>query len=224
MAARRPGLTQSQETNLVAICSIGRVGLERIADRLEASTILISRSKIKELIIGEVGTEYGPELARFLFGIAVSFRSDSLAPLATLDRISDMVEQAPNSADRFPGWMDCRPVLVRLLASSSLQVATKALEVSYDFERLYQTGRFLTSVRPIFDKERDRILGATVVQTLRLEIISSSGEESTLSIALDRADIEQLKKSCDEALKKGKVIFDQVSLTWNLPTVMPGED
>jgi hypothetical protein len=224
MAAQGPRLSRSQEENLAAICAIGKDGLQRVADRLQAGGLLIHRSKIEEIITGQVGQELGPELARFVFGIAIGFRQDSSAPEAMLDRINAMVEQLPDRDVRFPGWKDCQVLLAQLLTSRSVRLAAKALEVSYDFERLYQAGRFLTTLRPVFDEMRQEILGATIVQTLRLEFFSAPGDLSSISIALDRGDIEQLRRSCDEALRKADITYEKASTVWGLPTVIPGED
>jgi hypothetical protein len=224
MAAQESRLTRSQEHSLSAICAIGESGLRRVADRLDQTGLLISRAKIESEIVGQVGQDHGTELARFLSGIAIGFRQDSSAPEATLNRISDLLGQLPEPDDRFSSWQSCLPLLVRLLASPSIRLAAKALEISYDFERLYQTARFITTLRPVFDEEREEILGGTIVQTLRLEFVSSSGEQSTLSMALDRGDIEQLRRSCDEALRKADAVLAKASGPWQLPTIVPGQD
>jgi hypothetical protein len=106
----------------------------------------------------------------------------------------------------------------------SIGAAAKALDVSYDFERIYTAGRFLTSVRPIFDDARERILGTTVVQTLRLEYSLSNGDPGSLSFALDKADIRQLMQSCAEALRKADITLHDLKNVWGIPTIMPGED
>ena len=83
-------------------------------------------------------------------------------------------------------------------------LAAKAIDISYDFERVYITGRLLTSVRPVFDDPREEIIGWTVVQTLRLEFVAANGDQSSISIAMDADDIRQLKKECDVALVKAE--------------------
>jgi hypothetical protein len=222
--AQAPQLTGWQEDNLVAICAIGESDLEKAVIELEGGELLISRSAIQNLMIKFVGAERGPELSKFVFGIVLGLREDSSAPANMLSRISEIVERRADDDQRFAGWEACRPLLARLLESKSIRLAAKALDVSYDFERVYQSGRFLTTLRPIFNDPRDTILGATVVQTLRLEFLSISGDVSSLSVALDKADIEQLRRSCDEALRKSEVTYNQSSGPWKLPTLMPGED
>jgi hypothetical protein len=222
MAIRRSGLSASQADSLASICTIGRAGLQLVHDHLSSAGLMISRTQITGLIVDAIGPEAGNELAAFLFGIAAGFREDKNAPEAALSAVSALVEHQDQDS-RFSNWEDCRQMLSRLLASQSIRLATKALEVSYDFERIYQTGRFLTTVRPVFNEDRTKILGATVVQTLRLEFVSSSGEQSSLSIALDRADIEQLRESCDEALRKAQLAYKGASEDWKLLTIIPGE-
>jgi hypothetical protein len=222
--AQQPRLTQSQEESLKAICAVGRDGLQRVATALMARGLTISRQKIQQLMIDELGDEPGQVLANFLFGVVIGAREDSLAPNHTLRRINDIIVADDEREIKFPGWDACLPALTDLLESRSIRLSEKALSVSYDFERVYQAGRFLTTVRPIYDDTRQEILGATIVQTLRLEFFSSSGESSNLSIALDRADIEELKRSCEDALRKADVAFQKVSGEWRLPTIMPGHE
>lgn len=223
MALAGPTLSKAQERNVEAICAIGPSGLARVEDRLRSEPLMVDRNAIERLIVEEVGDDNGVELARFLFGIAIGFRQDSSAPDAALAQVSDRVDRSADATTRFASWSECRPILGLLLGSKSIRASTKAMEVSYDFERVYQAARFLTSIRPIFNDTRDEIIGATVVQTLRLEFISSAGELASLSIALDQADIEQLRRSCEEAIRKAEVAYQFASDDSKLPTLRPGD-
>jgi hypothetical protein len=223
MAQRKTQLTGSQKDNLLAICELGAAPLRRIVDALATTKLLIRLEDIRALIVAEAGEQHGEHLATFLFGVAVAHRRDASSPDATLENVSDLVSQLTVSDPSLARWPECRPILTELLHSKSIRAATKALDVSYDFERLYLDGRFLTSIRPIFNAERDDIVGAAVVQTLRLEYMSAEGDRSTLSIAVDKADIQQLLDSCTRAIKKADLTVGKASEVWNLPTLLPGE-
>jgi hypothetical protein len=221
MAVKRSRLTNSQEESVAAICEIGPSKLKQIFSRLETHDLIISVEEIRSLIIDNVGADLGEHLATFLFGVAVAHRRDEASPATTLQSISELVKKSPK-VPNIDVWEACQPIVESLLNSRSLRAATKALSVAYDFERLYLDGRFLTSMRPIFDPPREEIIGAVVVQTLRLEYTSTDGGRSTISLALDKADLEQLKTSCERALKKAQTL-KRSTTKWALPTFSPGE-
>jgi hypothetical protein len=224
MAVVRPKLTSSQESSLLAICAIGAAGLSRVVDKLSNTKLLINAVHIRSLIVAEVGDVDGEHLASFLFGIAVANRRDPESDDSALENLSAVVEGQIDREPRFAGWPSCRPLLAELLKSPSIRASTKAMDVSYDFERIYVDGRFLTSVRPIYDSERTDIIAATIVQTFRLEFMSSEGERATMSMAVDKSDIVRLRDLCEAAIRKADVAFNKVSEKWSLPTIMPGED
>lgn len=217
-------LTPYQQNNLAAVCSIGQERLRRVVDELDQSGFKLARADVEKAISGILGEDQGSELAAFLFGITAGYRNDSSAPDTTLRMIDEFVATKLAADVRFQAWSQCRSELSRLLESRSVRLAAKALDVSYDFERVYTNGRFVTSLRPVFDEARKEVVGATIVQTLRLDYFSATGDHTTLSVALDRMDIEQLMKSCQEALGKADVIFHKSRNEWNLPTIMSGRD
>lgn len=223
MSTPSPTLTQNQMSNLAKVCSIGADGVQAAADAVEGAGFVLAKVQIEKLISEAVGEQAGNELATFLFGVTVGSRQDPAVPDMILRRISDYMATQPADSP-YRAWDACRPHLARLLGSQSVRLAAKAVDVSYDFERIYLQGRFVTSMRPVFDEAREEIMGAAIVQTLRLEYFSGNEAPTTLSIALDRADIEQLRQSCDEALRKGTAASRQATVQWKLPVIMSGED
>ena len=217
------GLSRQQEGTLATVCEIGADRLRSMASEIAAMGMTVDRAKIERLISKHLGSENGEPIARFLFGLAIGSRQDPAAPGEMLERLSERISAVDDP--RFSTWAACRDVLKSLLSSHSIRLSAKALEVSYDFERVYRDGRFITSIRPIFDDEREAVLGATVVQTLRVDYSSSlTGEGTTISLVMDMADIVQLRLACDGAIRKGEAAYKAATATWNLPTLMPGED
>ena len=222
MAPRRSRLTISQEERVVAVCEAGPEGLKRILNRLAEHDLLLNVESIRQLIVDEVGEANGDLIATFLFQIAVGHRRDANLPATELKNISAMVEQRKARTLVLERWVDCIGLFEDLLSSRSVRAATKALSVSYDFERVYIDGRFLTSLRPIFDSNRDDIIGAVIVQTLRLEFTTPEGGRSTISLALDKADLIQLREACERAIRKADATLNKTSQAWSLPTFIPG--
>ena len=223
MAARKSQLTNSQFESVIAICEIGPLKLQQVVAHLDARNLVISSDDIRTLIAEDVGKENADHLTSFVFGIAVAHRRDEGLPEAILSDVTAMIASRAEGEARLSAWPDCVPSLIKLLQSKSVRAATKAIEVSYDFERIYVDGRFITSVRPIYDAPGSEVIGAAVVQTLRLEFVSSEGDRSTISVAMDKADIERLTDACARAIRKGDAAFKASTTTWKLPTIMPGE-
>jgi hypothetical protein len=94
-----------------------------------------------------IGLEQSVVLARVLFGIASTFRRLLLSPEDALERVSISLGSEREKDQRFANWELCRKGLMRLLNTRSISLAAKAIDTSYDFERVYLAGRILTSIR-----------------------------------------------------------------------------
>ena len=219
-----PRLRSSQQDNLAAVCAIGADRLRAVADALDAAGFVIAKTRIEGVMNDAIGETDGSELASFVFGVTSGVRQNNSAPDETLRMLSEFVAADIGESQRYVSWESCKPELSRMLHSESVRLATKAIDVSYDFERIYMNGRFITSLRPVFDEQREKIMGGAIVQTLRLAYFSADGVETTLSLALDRADIVQLLESCERALRKGREVVRAAEDEWRLPTIMSGED
>jgi hypothetical protein len=217
-------LTPSQRQDIAATCDIGATRLNEIAGKIEFQRLTIRRSKIEKIFHDEAGPENGTALANLLFGIAGTFRRTPTSPKEFLDRMSNAIEAAAPEEPGLNKWGSCRPAIERLLSTHSVTLAAKALDISYDFERVYIAGRLLTSIRPVFDDPRESIVGSTIVQTLRIEYVAGNGDQSSISIAVDADDIRQLMTECERSLNKAKTAKTQIEHKWNLEAIIPGEE
>ena len=215
-------LSISQRDDLVATCALGKAALENIAVKLEFAKRTIRRRTIDDIIKNEIGDAAGEIVSRFLFGIAGPLRRDIATAEDMLKGIAKAIETSFKDDRRFTNWATCQPILLRLLKLPSVSLAAKALDISYDFERVYASARFLTSVRPVYTESRDDIVGATVVQTLRLDYVSSNGDETSISVAIDLDDIKALRGACDDALIKATTARDRFEGRYELEIIMPG--
>jgi hypothetical protein len=217
-------LSDSQVGDLAVACEIGGPRLEEIAANIARQKPTIRRSKIEAVLQGDLGPEKGAAMARLLFGIAGTFRRASLSAKEVLDAITPAIKAREHQDERLRAWDGCRAGLERLLNTQSISLAAKAIDISYDFERVYIAGRLLTSVRPVFDEHREEIVGSTIVQTLRLEFVSSDGDQSSISIALDADDIKQLRKECERAINKAETAKGEIEAKFRLEAIITGEE
>lgn len=96
--------------------------------------------------------------------------------------------------------------LVRLFDCDGIRLPAKALHLSTDYSQVFTSANVITDVRPVFDGARDDLVGAVVVQTLRVHYVGNGGDQGhqELSLALDIDDIEKLIKELKKALKKSE--------------------
>ena len=213
-------LARSQADDLATVCALGSAGIRRIASAIDAAQGTIKPGKIREIIAAQVGKDNAEAVKRVLFGITTASRRGSLSISELLDGLSQSLAARWDEAN-LEKWQACRPALEGLLASKSMVLATKAADLSSDFERICLAVRVLTDIRPVFDDQKREILGSTITQTLRMEYIAPDGDQQSISVALDMDDLAQLKTACEDAVRKAeiakKMLGDKIEI------IMPGE-
>lgn len=225
MAALR--LSRSLIADLTTVCGLPVDTLSKAASAIERLGTTIKRSVVRKALLESIGLEDPARaLDRLLFALASAQRRGQGA---TPDIFADVRQglEVDHSWDRklLEPWDERRPYLARMLLSSSVLSAAKAVHLSYDFARLYLASRVITDIRPVFDEAREQVVGAAITQTLRLDYISSDGTESTVSVAMDVIDLRQLQKACQKALDKADIVRQLIEQQGNgLETIMPGEE
>jgi|ERR1700730_1004512 len=221
MADRVIRLSKAQSDDIATLCSFGSTTVERFADTIERLPLTIRREKIQEAIASQFGKEKAEPLGRVLFGLATLHRRN----FASVSTLLDSVSIPPEWGDaQRAKWQECRPALERLLSAASVILAAKATDLSFDVERFCVGARILTDIRPVFDLQREKIVGSTLRQTLRLEFMSLDGKVTSMSIGLDADDISRLKKECEEAIHKSTVTRDMLQKSGLTEIIIPGEE
>lgn len=219
MSTIRLPKTQSEE--IAALCQLGTDKVASLARNLSALGPTISLSKLRAAICETVGEQSVSPIERALIGLAMSRRRSKVSAADLLERIHrGFVATKWETLDE---WNVCRPFIEKMLTSSAIIAAAKTADLSYDFDNVYLGCRVLTDARPIFDDEKTEIVGAAITQTLRLDYTNSANERNSFSVILDREDLEQLKQSCEDALRKAVIVHKKLN-AGNIETIEPGED
>ena len=92
-----------------------------------------------------------------------------------------------------------------LMALDSLGVASKAAELQYEHDRVFDRVRILTDIRTVFGEAPDDIRGAVITHQLRISYIQGS-DVKEIYFALDEEDLGDLKKSIERALGKMRTL------------------
>jgi hypothetical protein len=137
----RVRVSPSQAQELAVACRLGPSLLRSLADEIESERATISQSRLSEIIERFVPSEDGKVLARLLLSLAAAISRDATKISGVLDGITFALESDFKEDKRFVAWRDCRDAIGRLLSSRSIILSAKALDVSYDFERVLAASR-----------------------------------------------------------------------------------
>jgi hypothetical protein len=93
--------------------------------------------------------------------------------------------------------------IARLTSTRALRTSANAHEVLAQHDRNFQSARIFTDLRPLFGADPERPpSGAVIVEMLQLETWSGEGRTETVRVAMDRADLLELRAVIDRAIKK----------------------
>jgi hypothetical protein len=110
-------------------------------------------------------------------------------------------------------------------ADNPVALSFKAQKLAYLHERIFRDADILTDIRPIFNEAGEAVLSAIIGQTLTITF-TRVGATERIHLALDAGDVLGLRKACDRAILKAKVLqasFASSKLNWDVH-VLRGDD
>ena len=123
-------------------------------------------------------------------------------------------------ADARAKWANKKPVIQSILALLAADhpavISFKAQRLSHSYERIFMEAEILTDVRPVYTMKGDKILEMIIQHKLIITQHDSNHRNGNIHFTLDARDVVNLKKACDRAIQKAKVLKDSLS---NLPWV-----
>ena len=215
-------LSKSQRGDLMTLCQVGAAKLNQVASVLEQHRPTIKRSEFRKLISEAFDDpQVSAAASRALPGLATALRKFNISAARLFEMIGSSFHDMQETEKK--SWHECRPIIQQMTSSECVMVYAKARDLAFDFERLYAQARILTDIRPVFDDSRNEIIGADITETLRLDYFLPESTSNSVSIAMDVADIEQLQKVCEDALRKAEAARKLMEDKAALPAVLPGE-
>lgn len=197
-------LTKAQVADLTAICRLGASKLNAVADALRGIST-IRRSELRRIIVEVAGEELAVRVRRVLTGLSFAIRTRDLPPGDLLQAIELALSSEGLKEEDLLLWHECRPILETLVSLPAVVLTTKARDLAEDFERALTNARLLTDIRPVYN-DFDDVVGAEVIQTLRIEYYSRANSNTgTISFALDLEDIKKLQNACARAITKAEL-------------------
>jgi hypothetical protein len=86
-----------------------------------------------------------------------------------------------------------------------LAVNSKAAALGRAHQNLFTEARVITDVRPVFSAGGDRVLESLIVHTMLLDYFNGT-KVRRIELALDAADVAQLRRLCERAERKAAVL------------------
>jgi hypothetical protein len=185
---------------------------------------IVSPRVMRSLFEKSLEKEAARVLVKQLIALGHFIRHTGVQPAETVESLTlglQSPQWTPADIDR---WNAFAPQLQKLLETNHVAILVKAVDISYDFEHNYQEARILTDIRPIYDAPRAKIVGAMVCYRLRLSYSESNADVTTMSIAMDRKEVEKLRSACEEALEKGNAATDLITKKAELELFVGGEE
>jgi hypothetical protein len=132
---------------------------------------------------------------------------------------------ASASTELKPPDNDWEPVKKSLAAILSLDktigVIAKGFGVVSEFERIFESGRIVTDLRPIFGESvAERPAALAVVHELRIKYFTLEGSKEFF-VSLDASHIKNLRQAMDRAMQKEETL--KVIIPKDIPYLEAGE-
>jgi hypothetical protein len=170
-------------------------------------TNLISPKALREALADFLPAPVVLALIHQVIGLRSYIDDAQVTPAEAIEALSLGLKLKGWSDDLYSKWNNIAKVLERFLSLENIVTIAKALELSLDFEHILVDSKILTDVRMVYSANRDKIIGGIVCNRLRIKMHEEDAHKS-LSISIDKDEIEHLKKLCEDALQKIKMASD----------------
>jgi hypothetical protein len=201
--AFRLNLPRQGLEDMTRIKNLGRERLQNLAARLAGATDVVSPADLRAKL-NDVPPDTAESLLRQTLSLWRLSQQQGVTPNEVLDAITASLK-SPHSSwteSDHKQWPEIAEILANILKLESLHVVAKTLDLESEQPFIFKSARVITDMRPIFDDARKVIRGSLILQTLRLEYVSSDGEHD-LYIGLDDADLRTIIQECTTAIDKG---------------------
>lgn len=221
--ADRLNITETRSGNLKRICNLDLASLFTLSKKLnEFPSSVLYKKELNSIFVEEIhDSELANLLLHTIIGFASAARDKNLTADETIQLVKVSLEGAGWDKADLSKWNKISEAMKAILSSKPICNVVKVIDLTYDYEKLYERARVLTDIRPIFDDERSEISGALIAQSLSLHYFNDSGQHS-ITLALDEKDVISLMDSCEMALRKAQEIKKMFDTKVGIKTIIVG--
>lgn len=179
--------------------------LPKILGALKEAEVGVSSGNLLETISETVGIP--PEHTK-----AIAFALESLRVLRG-DRggDEDVFESIASSLNLTirQQWIAKKSAILAALSEYTddnvLALTFKAQKLSVFHEKVYTDCEIITDARPVFDAKGERVVEFVITHSL-VTTFNSNRQTQRIHLAMDAADVLDLRKACDRAIVKAKTL------------------
>jgi hypothetical protein len=197
-------LNERNGKDLERIASIPVEKWERINKRFRKEKPLpLRKSQLLALVKDDLSEDDRDVLVRQLLGMGKLSREFDASIDEVISALDQAVEEADWSGERREKWNATKDSLAEALSSDAVHAVVKAVDLALDHQRILRTAKIITDIRPIFNDDRERFLGAVVHSLLRIKYYEGDST-ADLTFVMSENDIRNLLSTCELALKKAE--------------------
>jgi hypothetical protein len=190
--------------------------LAQIQEIISGAGIVSDIKSITKRISTEAGVSMqdADKIVRSLVNLYNMLVDMAASPSELIEALSAHLEQkTPETwrAGHLHNWKAAQIRIIETLASikedSPLATFAKSREVLFGHENIYDSARIFTAVRPVFNRNGDKVLQMLVLHDLVLEFYAGAVNETRkIQISLNASEVAELKNQCERAQRKAGAI------------------
>ncbi len=159
-----------------------------------------------------------------LGSLSTIFKRVRAEPVQFVDLVIETIERnaLPDWKTKYLStWIDHKDLVADVITNignqDAMLTARKTRELIFSYQNIFTDARIVTELRPVFNKEGDKIVHGVVLHSLMLEYSDSKGGNTRLQLGLDAADVVLLKRLCERAEIKSETIKESLKvMPWEL--------
>lgn len=140
--------------------------------------------------------------------------------------MKSVIEREFASDERHSGLVsrlsDAWPSLEAMIGSDVVRLVEKSNRLAFDHSDILTETHIVTDIRPVFDNDHESIERALIVQTINIEYFNNRQKRS-ISLAMDNADLIQLRKGIEKALVKATLAKQLIESKAEISVLVPGD-
>ena len=206
-------ISPRQSKSLQAVAKVSEDSFKKIATEIcRKSEVSVKASDLlKRIEVISKDADFAKALCSQLMSLSSFGRSEHLDVEGVLAALYEGIKRSELDPTTIAWFDGVREPLKALLESEAIRLPAKALGLSGEYERILSTANVVTDVRPVFDHQRDLVIGAVVSQALIVSYLENSRrfDEGSISIVLDVKDIDGLIEELTRAKRKAEKVKEQ---------------
>ncbi len=202
-----------------------------LADQLEpmiASIGSLDKSKTLNDVIAQLKKMTGLDekrLREVLDALALFHsigNSHALTPADLYASLTERLETIATSEWKqqfLDGWKRNHKSLTYAIDSDNpFGVFYKIINLTYTHQNIVQDLRLISDIRPVFNREGNKILDSTVGHSLVINYTDGGPDRKTIHFSLDDSDLSELQKICTRSAAKAALIRNAQALMFDSST------